>query len=141
MSDKRRTRRLRAENRWTGAVLPAAFTAGIDWFVPPRVRGGDPELLRPARLVVTFGWTLISLALIYAAVFFSMNSPIGAAALVTGAGVGVGSLCVMRRTGSPFAAGNLITAAFFGVLTVLACRLGGTALLRSRGTRACPSWP
>ncbi|HUT92749.1 MAG TPA: PAS domain S-box protein [Thermoguttaceae bacterium] len=125
MSDKRRTRRLRSDNRWTGAVLPAVLTASIDWFVPPRVRGGDPELLRPARLVVTFGWALISLALIYAAVFFWMNSPIGAAALVTGAGVGVGSLCVMRRTGSCFAAGNLITAAFFGVLTVLACRLGG----------------
>ena len=31
----------------------------------------------------------------------------------------------MRRTGSPFAAGNLLTAAFFGVMTALACRLGG----------------
>jgi len=107
------------------AARNPVFTAGIDWFVPPRIRGGDPELLRPARLVVTFGWTLISLAFPYAAALYLMNSPIGAAALVTGAGVGVGSLCVMRRTGSCFAAGNLITAAFFGVLTVLACRLGG----------------
>ncbi len=107
------------------ALRRPVLTAGLDWFLPPRVRGGDPELLRPARLVVAFGWTLIALAIIYAAVLFLMNSPIGAAALVMGVGVAVASLCVMCWTGSCFAAGNLLTAALFGALTVLACRLGG----------------
>ncbi len=64
MSDKRRTRRWKSDHRRTGVVVPAWIAARIDWFVPPRVRRGDPELLRPARLVVAFGWTLISLALI-----------------------------------------------------------------------------
>jgi len=126
MNDGRRTGRfVSRDNRWTPVSLLAAFPAGIDWFIPPRVRGGDADLLRRARLVVTFGCTLISLAVIYAAIFFSMSSPIGAAALATGAGVGVASLCVMRRSGSCFAVGNLITAAFFGTLTALTCRLGG----------------
>ncbi len=129
MSDQKRTSQLKANSRWAAAVLPAMFTAGIDWFVPPRVRGGDPNVLRPARLVVMLGWTLIAMAFVYATVFVSMNSPIGFAAPVIGAGVAVGSLCVLRRTGSPFAAGNLLTAAFFGVLTVLACRLGGHGCL------------
>ena len=130
MNDRKRTGKfLTGDNRWTGVALPAVLEAGIDWFVPPRVRGGDADLLRRARLVVAFGWTLISLAVIYAAIFFSMNSPIGAAALGTGAGVAVAGLCVMRRTGSCFAAGNLLTAAFFAVLTALACRLGGHGAL------------
>jgi PAS domain S-box-containing protein len=130
MKDRKRTSRFLTENnRWTGVAMPAVLAAGIDWFVPPRVRDGDADVLRRARLVVAFGWTLISLAIIYAAILFSMNSPIGGAALTTGVGVAVGSLCVMRRTGSCFAAGNLLAAAFFAVLTVLACRLGGHAAL------------
>ncbi|HYW78977.1 MAG TPA: ATP-binding protein [Thermoguttaceae bacterium] len=103
----------------------AMFPAGIDWFVPSHVHNGDADVLRRARLVVAFNGTLISLALIYAVVHFSMNSRIGAASLVAGALVGIASLYTMRRTGSCFAAGNLVTLAFFGTMTAMACRLGG----------------
>ncbi|MFH1749261.1 MAG: PAS domain S-box protein, partial [Planctomycetota bacterium] len=99
--------------------------AGVDWFIPAHVRGGDLDVLRRARLVVAFTWTLIAAALFYAPIFFLMNSPMNAAALIIAAGVGLATLYVMRRTGSSFTAGNLLTAAFFGTLTALACRLGG----------------
>ena len=46
------------------ALRNPMLAAGIDWFIPPRVRDGCPELLRRARLVVAFGWTLISLAIV-----------------------------------------------------------------------------
>jgi PAS domain S-box-containing protein len=101
------------------------FAAGIDRFVPARMHVGDADVLRRARLTVAFNAILILLAVLYAAVFCSMNSPTSAAALVTAVGVGVASLCVMRLTGSCVAAGNLLAAAFFATLTVLACRLGG----------------
>ncbi len=105
--------------------LRARISAGVNWFIPSHVRGGDLGVLRCARLVVAFAWALIALAIIYAAIFLSMNSMISAAALSTAIGVALVSLHIMRRTGSSFAAGNLLTAAFFGVLTFLACRLGG----------------
>ena len=113
------------ETQHPAHTLRARMSAGVDWFIPAHVRGGDPDVLRRARLAVAFAWTLIALAIIYAAIYLSMNSPISSAALGTGAGVGLASLYVMRRTGSCFAAGNLLTAAFFGVMTALACRLGG----------------
>jgi len=105
--------------------LGSRMSAGVDWFIPPHVRGGDSDVLRRSRLVVTFAWVLIAAAIIYAAIFFWMNSPIGSAVLVMGAGAALASLYLMRRTGSYFAAGNLLTAAFFGVLTALTCRLEG----------------
>ena len=109
-----------------GTVSPsAALCAVLDWFVPPSIRGEGSDQLRRARLLVVFSWILILLAILYAALFLSMNSPIGAAALAMGAVVGVASLWAMRRTGSQLIAGNLLAAAFFGTLTALACRLGG----------------
>ncbi len=105
--------------------LRARMSAAIDWFIPGHVRSGDQDVLRRARLVVTFTWTLMAAALFYAPFYHSMNSPMSAATLIIGAGVGVPILYVMRRTGSSLVAGNLLTAAFFCVLTILACRLGG----------------
>ena len=54
-----------------------------------------------------------------------MDSPKNAMAIVVAMSVALPILYVMRRTGSPTLAGNLIAAAFFGVMTVQACRLGG----------------
>jgi len=109
----------------TSFSFSAVFCTALDWFVPGGIRAEDSDLLRRARLGVAFSWILITLAILYATLFFSMNSPIGAAALAVGALVGLGSLWVMRRTGSQVVAGNLLAAAFFGTLTALACRLGG----------------
>ncbi len=112
-------------NRRVGVALWAVFTVGVDWFIPARVRGGDPNVLRHARLVVAFAWILIVLAVFYSALLFLMNSPISAAVIVTGIGVSLLVLCVMRRTGSVFIAGNLLATDYFCVMTFLACRLGG----------------
>ncbi|MBN2294947.1 MAG: PAS domain S-box protein [Pirellulales bacterium] len=106
-------------------AFQAAFNAVIGWFIPPRLRAGDVDLLRRARLVVSFCWMLFLLAIIFSAAYYFANSLIGAVALLAGAGVGVFALCVMRLTGSCLISGNLITAAFLGVLTALTCRTGG----------------
>ena len=63
-----------------GRFVSRMFAAGIDWFIPAHVRGGDADLFHRARVVVTFGWFLHFLAIIYSALYFSMNSPIGGAA-------------------------------------------------------------
>ncbi len=125
MNGTERTSRLVQRKNQPGAALHAACTVAVDWFLPSHVRVGELDSLRRARLVVAFGWTLISLAIIYAAILRSMNSPVGAAALILGASLGAASLCIMRWTGSYLMAGNLMTAAFLGTLTVLAYRLGG----------------
>ena len=133
--------------------LRSRMSAGIDWFIPAHVRGGDPDVLRRARLVVAFAWTLIALAIIYAPIFFSINSPISVISLALAIGVALANLYVMRRTGSSFAAGNLLTAALFGALTVTACRFGGhgsvaltwyagvpIVALSTAGRRSAVSW-
>ena len=109
--------------------LRSRLRAGVDWFIPDHVRNGDPDVLRRARLVVTSAWTLIALATGYAAIVLSMNSLMNAAALAAAIAVALASLYVIRQTGSCLAAGNLLTVAFFGVLTFLACRLGGHGAL------------
>lgn len=35
-------------------TLRSRMSAGIDWFIPTHVRGGDLDVLQRARLVVTF---------------------------------------------------------------------------------------
>ncbi|MBN2577891.1 MAG: response regulator [Pirellulales bacterium] len=105
--------------------LLGAFSAGIDACLPPGVFGGDADLLRRSRLTVAFVWTLMLVAYVYAVLFYLMGSPIGAAALAASVGVGAACLCTMRWSGSCFLVGNILTAGFFGTLTVLACRLGG----------------
>ena len=97
----------------------------VNWFIPTRVRDGDPEMLRRARLAVTFTLALIGVGLFYTPVYYLMDSPKNAMAIVVAMSVALPILYVMRRTGSPTLAGNLIAAAFFGVMTVQACRLGG----------------
>ncbi len=120
------TTALRPGERGLAARIHSALVAvAVDCFVPPSTRDGDMESLRRARLVVASSLTLIALAIIYALIFLAMNSPIGAAALTGGACVGTIGLIIMRTTGSCCIVGNLLTAAFFGTLTVLACRLGG----------------
>ncbi len=101
------------------------FDRGIDFFMPGCSRSTDAEVLRRARLVVAFGWTLVAIAAIYSVIFLAMSSLPGAIALAAGGAVGVASLLTFRRTGSNRVAGNLLAAAFFGTLTCLAFRLGG----------------
>ena len=114
---------------WSGSALLGALSAGIDWCIAPLVRSKDVEQVRRARLIAVYAWTLIVLALAYSILFFLMNSPIGCAAVVMGAGTAVVSLLVLRRSGSPLMAGNLLAAGFFGSLTAVACRLGGHGAL------------
>ncbi|MBU4270638.1 MAG: response regulator [Planctomycetes bacterium] len=126
MNDGKRTGKfLTGNNRWMGVAFRAVLSAGVDWFIPAHVRGGNLDVLRRARLVVAFAWSLILLATFYSVFLFWMNSPIGVAGLMMGNGVAILILYVVRRTGAVFMAGNLLTASFFCVLTILACRFGG----------------
>ena len=117
------------ETHYPAHGLRPRMNAGVDWFIPAHVHSGDLDVLRRARLVVMFVVTLILLAVIYIVIFLSMNCLINAAALGLAVGMGLTCLYIMRRTGSSFVAGNLLTVTFYGVLTVLACRLGGQGAL------------
>ena len=97
----------------------------LDYFVLPRIRTGNQHLLRRTRLSVAFHWALILLALIYAPVFLLFGSRISATTLFVAACVAGLSLYLLRRNGSHLTAGNLVTAAYFGALTVMTSRLGG----------------
>ncbi len=108
-----------------GRILSRMIASGIDSFIPAHTRGGDADLLYRVRLVVTFGSTLISLAIIYAALYYSLQSPLSSVGLGLGAVAGVVALWIVRRTESCFVAGNLLAVAFFAVLTTVACRTGG----------------
>ncbi len=103
----------------------ATLVAFIDWFIPPRLRDGDADLLRRARVLVTFALTLFVLAITFGGIHFSVNNTGSAIVHAGGALVGLVSLYVLRRTGSCFAAGNALAAVFFGVLTAASCCLGG----------------
>lgn len=125
MNQKHMDHSLTGDNLQATDSALAMLAKVIDWFMPSRIHDGDVDLLRRARLVVTIGSFLTLLMITYIVIFFLLDSPIGAVVLAIGAGMIVGSLFVMRQTGSSFVAGNLITATFFGVITALACRLGG----------------
>ena len=126
MNDTKRIRDyLTTNTRPTKAAFLVAMTAGIDWFIPSRIRDGDVDLFRRARLVVAFNLTLIVTAVIYAEIYFSAGLMFGLTTFLVGIGMGVACLCVMRLTGSCFVSGNLLTAAFFAVITTMSCRLGG----------------
>ncbi|GAF89154.1 unnamed protein product, partial [marine sediment metagenome] len=48
--------------------LRSRMSAGVDWFIPARVRSGDRDGLRRARLVVVFASVCIALAIMFAAI-------------------------------------------------------------------------
>jgi PAS domain S-box-containing protein len=126
MCDRKRLGRglNRKDFRKRVAILPT-LVAAIDWFIPPHMHDADVDVLQRARLVVAFVWTLTLAAIAFGAFHFVANSLICVAAFGIGIGACMACLYVMRRTGACSLTGNLIATAFFGVLTVLTCRLGG----------------
>ncbi len=125
MNDRNRLFRLETGCfRGTGGLSPTVLSV-IDGCVPLHIRTGDADLLRRARLAVAFASTLISLAVVYALVYQLLGSPWCVATLLAGGAAGLGVLCAMRWTGSCLVTGNLIALTFYGVLTALACHLGG----------------
>ena len=101
----------------------------VDWFLPSTISVAHTDARRRARLVVASTIALLFAAHGYSAVFFWMGSGINAVSLLVAAGAGLIILCAMRRTGSALLGGNLLAAAFYGVLTALAYRLGGHGAL------------
>ena len=99
--------------------------SGAAWSLPAYISSGDPSEFHRARLVGMFSWTLVLVASIYAIIFYLMGCTVGAAGLVMGVGLSWACVVSMRMGGSSFVTGNLLTASFFCVVTVLACRLGG----------------
>ncbi len=126
INDRERMGRvLMGNNRGMGVAFRAAIAAGVDWFIPAHVRGGNLDVLRRARLVVSFAWILIVLAIFYSVFLIWMNNPICIAGFMMAISVALLALYIIRQTGSVVMAGNLLIVAFFGVLTFLACRFGG----------------
>ena len=115
----------RDESGCWAIFLKEKLLSGIDCFLPRDFCSADVDLHRQARLVVAFALTLISLAIVFAAIHFFAGSSLCALTLAIGAVLGIGCLYTMRWTGSCLVTGNLAVAIFFGVLTVTAFRLGG----------------
>ncbi len=112
-----------------GDALLASLTRGIDRFIPSRVRWGDVDVLRRARLIVTFGWTLFAMAIVFAAISMSIGNRASAVTHAVGAVTGLIGVCVFLQTGSCFVAGNVLAAVFFGVLTAAMCVVEGRDIL------------
>ena len=109
--------------------LLSRMSAGIDWFIPAHVRGGDLDMLRRARLGVTFSLTWTLLAIFYGTVITWMGAEFCAFALAGAIGVALFVLYLIRRGTSLLLTGNLLAAAAFGVFTIIAYRLGGHGAL------------
>jgi PAS domain S-box-containing protein len=107
------------------SMLRSGVTSTVASFIPPAIQSSDPNRLRRAQVVVTFGFPLILIGLIYLAVFTWMDSLANAAAITPAIAVAFLALLVLRWTGSLVIAGNLLATALFAVLTALTCRLGG----------------
>ena len=125
------TARKHADRQSTGdrrsmtATFLKLFAAATDCFVPAHLLAGDADQCRRARLLVKYGEVLAVLACIYIGIFLWLGDPKCAASLAVGNVLAVGSLFVMRWSGSSFLAGNVLTLAFFIALTSVACHTGG----------------
>ena len=117
------------DNTRRGHVLLNALLsradAAIATFVPAEIRRGDTDTHRRVRLVVAYAMALAGMGIFYAAVLAWLGSVIAVLVVAVGTIAALSPLSVVRRTGSPVLAGNLLIAALFGVLAVVACRLGG----------------
>lgn len=82
-------------------------------------------MLARSRLMVAVGWTILTLAAVYAVFFFSMGSLFGGLTLVMAVLAISVSILMLRITGSLALASNLLILTYFTVLTLLACCLGG----------------
>ena len=130
MSDKARLGTgLTRDDQPIRMAVVSMLIAVIDWFIPANLHNADNDLLRRARLTVTFSSSLLFLAVLFGTFHVLARSSICATALGFGACIGVGCLYIMRRTGSCTIVGNLSSADLFVVLTVLTTRLGGHGCL------------
>ncbi len=116
---------LAGDHRPGSIEVLSTVLAAVDWFIPSSARDAGTDLLRRARLTVSFAMALMLMAVVFGTFHITVNSPI--CAMTFGIGVGAGLICLyaMRRTGSCFLTGNLLAVTVFGVLTVLTCRMGG----------------
>ena len=112
-------------DRRSPTALRLLLDSVIDWFIPEDVRSGDIDHLRRARLAVAFAGTLTLVAIPFCTFHVLVHSTFCATTVGVGICVGIGCLYTMRQTGSWILTGNLSAATVFGVLTVLAARLGG----------------
>jgi PAS domain S-box-containing protein len=98
----------------------------IDRWVASRPDALAPEVRSRARMVALFAAILASAALGFLLLFaFTLSRPHASVVLGAGGLGAVGALVVQRRTNSPQVSGNVLTLAFYVVLTGLVTRMGG----------------
>jgi PAS domain S-box-containing protein len=101
------------------------YSRFFDRFIHPSILTRDVTLIDHARLAAALCLAFVVLAFGYAVIFWLLGSPAGAASLAVGVCIAIGALAVLRWAGWRDIGGNLLVAAFFGILTLLGCRLGG----------------
>ena len=112
------------ENQLTSRKEYAADFA--DYFLPTHIyKSSDANALHRARLSVLIACTLIFMASFYAIIYSMITSAFCVTVLIVAICSAIVSLFLMKRTGSSFMTGNIISAIFFFTVTSLAFRLGG----------------
>jgi PAS domain S-box-containing protein len=106
-------------------ILPPAVSILVDWFLHARIRTGDRGMLSRARFTVSLSLVLAVCALVYAIIFLLMHCTIGSMTLAVGIGAILINVVLLRWFGSCFLASHALTAIFYAVVTILACRQGG----------------
>jgi signal transduction histidine kinase/ActR/RegA family two-component response regulator len=97
----------------------------VDWLVPERLRSGDADTLRRARLVVALTLAIMVWAPIFGVIYHVLGLPTFSIGVAVAGALGALILGVMRETGSIKWSANLIALVLFSILAYLSFCSGG----------------
>lgn len=104
--------------------LAFALDAKLDRLIPESLRS-DPEVLRQAKRVAALDFAFSFWAVLFAALYVVLDSPLCGLTTLTALVPISASLLVLRAGGSPVVAGNLLCLAGFITLSLLGMLTGG----------------
>lgn len=102
-----------------------SLSRSIDSLIPEELRCPDTDVRRRARLVVAFTLALVIWAPIFSVVYYALNLPTFALAVLIAGALGIINLGLMRLTRSIAWSGNAMTLILYGILTYLCVRSDG----------------
>ena len=97
----------------------------VDWLVPATLPSGGGD--RPARVVVTLGWSLVAFAPVFAGLYGLLGSTHASLAVAVGGVFGALALVALRATRNVALVGHLLTGTLAVVLVVASVFIGGNA--------------
>src|SRR5271156_1187645 len=97
----------------------------IDGQIPERLRSAGVDVHRRARLIVAFTLALIVWAPVFAGLYYTLNLPTLAIAILIAVTLGLLNLRLMRAVASIRISGNSMAVILFCLITFLCVRSGG----------------